>query len=474
MDKPSALNPNGWAIMAHVALGGVVPARLPGETNDFCRIKMTEGNDDQITLNIEDLKGKSVLKTPLSRDQHAEVLVNGNGYRVSYPSVEVAADQPDTSPFAVVIVSRATAAPSAAANVKAAPGLSSRTFTLRHKPAWQVKENLRYVLQGHPDAIVAASADNGQLTVTATPDVLNRVATFIVVEDWPNAAKDSPQIELAKKFFRLCAQEDGERVGKMLSIYVLLDLMGKSIERYPPVTAADVEAVRLAKTDWPGKDAAIRAVITAYTKYPLSRIRYDDPGRFTSHAIVAMPLVEFENAPQEFGRMSFGDDGNGGLAINCVPPWFSRAEARKLAPQSQYAELEFRLVAAEGDTRTPADELADPGDRTGQQKLRVLKEVLLDSSAVESASLTTSKAQSDHQPHVQELSIVLKKDAAKKFANITAANIGRRLAIVWRGRVLSTPVIRDRISGPAVSVTGNLDEAEWQVLLDLLNFKPGR
>jgi hypothetical protein len=204
---------------------------------------------------------------------------------------------------------------------------SIRTFTLRYTSARTIKDNLQLVLHGRAGTSASASADNGSLTVTAPPDVLNRVATFIVVEDWPNAAKDSPRIEVTKKFFRLCAEENVERVGKMLSIYVLLELMGKSIEHYPPVSAADVEAVRLAKGDWPGKDAAVRAVIAAYTKYPLSRIRYDDPGRLIPGIIVAMPLVEFENAPEQFGRMSFGDDGSGGLAINRVPPWFKPSKS---------------------------------------------------------------------------------------------------------------------------------------------------
>ena len=129
------------------------------------------------------------------------------------------------------------------------------------------------------------------------------------------------------------------------------------------------------------------------------------------------------------------------------------------------AELEFRLVATEGDNNTPADELADPNDRTGQTKLRILKEVLLDSSAVASASLESGQSED------KTISVGLKSDATRKFSDITAANIGRRLAIVWRGRVLSAPVIRTKITGPAISVTGKMSDAECQVLLDLLNFK---
>jgi serine/threonine protein kinase len=129
------------------------------------------------------------------------------------------------------------------------------------------------------------------------------------------------------------------------------------------------------------------------------------------------------------------------------------------------AELEFRLVAAEGDNNIPADDLADPNDRTGQTKLRILKEVLLDSSAVASASLEPGQSED------KTISVVLKSDGTLKFSDITATNIGRRLAIVWRGRVLSAPVIRTKIAGPAVSVTGKMSDAECQVLLDLLNFK---
>jgi hypothetical protein len=136
-----------------------------------------------------------------------------------------------------------------------------------------------------------------------------------------------------------------------------------------------------------------------------------------------------------------------------------------IGQQTKSAELEFRLVAAEGDTNTPADELADPNDRTGQTKLRILKEVLLDSSAVASASLESGQAED------KTISVILKSDAARKFLDITAANIGRRLAIVWRGRVLKAPMIREKITDPAIEVTGKMSDAECQVLLDLLNFK---
>ncbi|MDQ6632590.1 MAG: hypothetical protein M3Y82_12695 [Verrucomicrobiota bacterium] len=95
--------------MAHLTLGGVAHLRLPGETEDFCRMKLVKGNDNQITLEIEDLREKNLLTVPLGRDQPAELLVNGKGYRVLYPSVQVAAKDPDTSNIAFVTLTEATA-----------------------------------------------------------------------------------------------------------------------------------------------------------------------------------------------------------------------------------------------------------------------------------------------------------------------------------------------------------------------------
>ncbi len=104
LDKPSEFNPNGWTIMAHISLGGVVPARLPGESQDFCRIKLLDGDDDRITLQIDEFKDKNVLILNLNRGQDTEITVNGRQYRVAYPPCFVAPNDPDTAPFAFVIV----------------------------------------------------------------------------------------------------------------------------------------------------------------------------------------------------------------------------------------------------------------------------------------------------------------------------------------------------------------------------------
>jgi len=107
LDKPSEFNPNGWTVMAHMSLGGVAAVRLPGETQDVCRIKLAEGSDDRIKLDVEDLKRNNVMRIMLSRDESTEITVNGTAYRMAYPAVTVATNEPDTTPFALVILTHA-------------------------------------------------------------------------------------------------------------------------------------------------------------------------------------------------------------------------------------------------------------------------------------------------------------------------------------------------------------------------------
>ena len=125
--------------------------------------------------------------------------------------------------------------------------------------------------------------------------------------------------------------------------------------------------------------------------------------------------------------------------------------------------LQFRWVAAPADTDSPADELPDPNVRSGQTKLRVLKAVVLDGSAVASAGFTA------YQADRKDILVVLTDDGARTFGQVTAANIGRRLAIVWKGRVLSAPLIQTAITTPQVTIAGNMRDAECKQLLDALN-----
>jgi len=105
--RPSFLNSNGWAVLARMTLGGVARIQLPGEAQRRCDITLLKGNDDGITVRIDDLARKSAMTLSLRRDQPGEITLDGDGYRVLYPTVHVAGSDPDTSPFAQVIVTQA-------------------------------------------------------------------------------------------------------------------------------------------------------------------------------------------------------------------------------------------------------------------------------------------------------------------------------------------------------------------------------
>lgn len=62
------------------------------------------------------------------------------------------------------------------------------------------------------------------------------------------------------------------------------------------------------------------------------------------------------------------------------------------------------------------------------------------------------------------LGVELKPAAAARFAEITRANVGQRLAMISRGEILSAPTIREEIRG-SIMVTGQRDRAAVEAQL---------
>jgi preprotein translocase subunit SecD len=60
------------------------------------------------------------------------------------------------------------------------------------------------------------------------------------------------------------------------------------------------------------------------------------------------------------------------------------------------------------------------------------------------------------------------KEGAEKFDQATAANVGRQIAIVLDGKVISAPVVQERISGGSAQISGNFTTAEAQRLAIML------
>jgi HlyD family secretion protein len=113
------------------------------------------------------------------------------------------------------------------------------------------------------------------------------------------------------------------------------------------------------------------------------------------------------------------------------------------AQSSQGPRLQFRLVAEAADAN--AETL--PGVDS-KESFRLGREVLLDQSAVASASVSTA---ADGHP---QINLTFTKAAAEKFAALTTKNIGKKLAIVFDGKVLQAPVIRNAIVDGRAVITG--------------------
>ncbi len=93
--------------MTRMTIGGVVKIQLPDEARRQCEITLVEGDDESVTIRIYDLARQSVMMLSLGRDQPGEITLDGEGYRVLFQTTHVAASEPDSSPYAHVIVTQA-------------------------------------------------------------------------------------------------------------------------------------------------------------------------------------------------------------------------------------------------------------------------------------------------------------------------------------------------------------------------------
>jgi SecD/SecF fusion protein len=67
------------------------------------------------------------------------------------------------------------------------------------------------------------------------------------------------------------------------------------------------------------------------------------------------------------------------------------------------------------------------------------------------------------------ISLRFNDEGAKRFADVTGANIKRQLGIVLDGKLYSAPVIQDRIGGGSAQITGNFSQREAIELSNVLN-----
>ncbi|HKK17185.1 MAG TPA: hypothetical protein VJ952_00775, partial [Opitutales bacterium] len=104
LPKGSAFHPEGWGILANLAIGKPAPVRHPGEDEPFMELLLLDGNASQIRLKILDLVNEVEATITLPIGESSTVLVGGRGYKILFPEQSVGLDQADTTPLAPVLV----------------------------------------------------------------------------------------------------------------------------------------------------------------------------------------------------------------------------------------------------------------------------------------------------------------------------------------------------------------------------------
>jgi len=101
--------------------------------------------------------------------------------------------------------------------------------------------------------------------------------------------------------------------------------------------------------------------------------------------------------------------------------------------------------------------------RVSTEKVNVEKKVLLDQTALK--SVVVSKGWQDHW----QIDFSLTPAGTKQFAEITGRNIGKRLAIVIDGQLVTAPTIQSPITGGKGQITGSFTEQEAKDLAAKIN-----
>ena len=127
--------------------------------------------------------------------------------------------------------------------------------------------------------------------------------------------------------------------------------------------------------------------------------------------------------------------------------------------------FQFRLVLNAPSAKAERMTVVQPGvDAKAAETLYVQKKVLLDQTDLKSASVITNQP-----PGKLRIDITFTDAGAKRFAEVTRQNIGKRLAIIIDGRLFSAPTINSEIRDGKAQITGNFSEQEANDLAAKIN-----
>ena len=134
------------------------------------------------------------------------------------------------------------------------------------------------------------------------------------------------------------------------------------------------------------------------------------------------------------------------------------------------AMLEFKVVSAETEKLKSAIAGTVPEGYELKYTQEENEPLLLEKKAVLTGDTLTNAAVRFDQSSFNEPIVSLQFNAAgaKTFAEVTAANVGKRLAIVLDGKVQSAPRIREAIPSGEAVITGRFDAQQAQDLALIL------
>jgi preprotein translocase subunit SecD len=218
-----------------------------------------------------------------------------------------------------------------------------------------------------------------------------------------------------------------------VEIRMVLQVHGEGGAKATEAQVARTAEVLASRLDQAGADDPV--VTTNGDRVSVRAGGIDDPDRIRR--------LLLSNAKLEFRFISFPKDGSG-------------AASREAVLQSYGGNLPPDVEILEGDQR------ADDGRKTGSLYYAVEKERAAGGEDFESVRPGMG------QFGTPMLSFKLNPEAASVFGEKTGANVGRSLAIVLNGKVVSNPVVRARITDRG-QIEGNFTQEEAQELAAVLN-----
>lgn len=138
------------------------------------------------------------------------------------------------------------------------------------------------------------------------------------------------------------------------------------------------------------------------------------------------------------------------------------------------AQVSFRLVEAEVSDILPVPE--EPDQNADTQILRMADEmrsfVVRKSGAIGGAHITKVTPKIDRQIGQPVILLEFDEEGRERFATLTRDNVGKALAIVMDGAVISAPTINEAIDDGKVQISGGFSRDETLRLAIALQTEP--